>query len=72
MRAYQIKVNGNNYSLPFAHNNDVLVMLARMADETTTVEEVEIKAGETYRDGNTVIRDGIIRGVYYNNHAEHI
>lgn len=77
MRAYQIKVNGNNYSLPFAHNNDVLVMLARMADETTTVEEVEIGVGDYYRNGNVIymkddIFKGVVKGVYYKDHAESI
>ena len=77
MRAYQIKVNGENFSLPFTHNNDVLVMLAKRADETTTVEEVKINVGDHYRCGNVIYQKdevfkGVVRGCYYNDHAEHI
>ena len=77
MRAYQIKVNGKPFSLPFVHNDDALVMLARMADENTTVEEVEIGVDDYYRNGNVIYQKddaskGIVRGVYYKDHAESI
>ena len=75
MKAYQIKINGENFSVPFEHHSECLVMLAKMDfdnDATISVEEVEIKPGECYRDGNTIICDSIIRGCYFNHHKESI
>ena len=75
MKAYQIKINGEKFSIPFTHHDECLVMLAKMDfenDAVISVEEVEIKSGDYYREGNTIICDSIIRGCYYNDHAEHI
>ena len=74
MRAYQIKVKGKNFGVPFARYNDMVQMLDKLKDHETTVtiQMLETKTGDAYRDGNTIIVDGIIRGVYYNDQPEHI
>lgn len=74
MKAYQVKLKGKNFGVPFVSYDEMMKMLAKLKDyETaTTVQMVDIKPGESFREGNTIIRDGIIEGVYYNNHAEHI
>lgn len=70
MRAYQVKVDGKNFSLPFVNGTEALKMLERL--ENASVEMVEVKADDYYRDHNTIIHNGIIRGVYYDHHAERI
>ena len=74
MRAYQIKLKGKNFGVPFARYNDMVQMLDKLKDHETTVtiQMLETKTGDAYRDGNTIIVDGIIRGVYYSDQPEHI
>ena len=75
MKAYQIKVDGENFSLPFEHHKECLTLLSKVDFEnvkTVLIEVIEIKSGDYYRDGNTIICDGIIRGCYYNDNIEHI
>ena len=74
MRVYQIKLKGKNFGVPFARYNDMVQMLDKLKDHETTVtiQMLETQKGDAYRDGNTIIVDGIIRGVYYNDQPEHI
>lgn len=80
MKAYQIKVNGENFSLPFTHHEECLKLLSKVNFEdvkTVLVEVVEIGVGEYYRSGNVVymkddVYKGVVKGCYYNDHAEHI
>ena len=74
MRAYQIKVKGENFGVPFIHYNEMTQMLDNLKDyETmTTVQMVEIKTGDAYRDGNTIFVDNIVKGVYCTHHPENM
>jgi hypothetical protein len=73
MKAYQIKINGQKYSLPFVNNLECLRMLAKLKLEsavTVVIEEVKIKPGDAYRDGNTIFVDDFVRGCYYRDNEE--
>lgn len=74
MRAYQIKVKGKNFGVPFIRYNEMTQMLDNLKDyETmTTVQMVEIKAGDSYREGNTIFTDNIVSGVYCTHHPENL
>lgn len=80
MRAYQIKVNGNNYSLPFEHHEDMMKLLPKVNFEdaqTVLIEAIEIGVGDYYRTGNVIymkdeVFKGVVKGVYYKDHKESI
>lgn len=80
MRAYQIKVNGKPFSLPFTHQQDCITLLSKVSLEdvqTILIEAVEIQVGDSYRAGNVVYKKdemlkGVVNGCYYSDHAEHI
>lgn len=80
MKAYQIKINNENFSLPFDNNKHCLIALAKLNFEdvrVVDVEEVEIKTGDLFRSGNTIFEKdsvyvGTVKGCYYREHKEHI
>lgn len=80
MRAYQIKVNGENFSIPFAHHEECIKLLPKVNFEeadTILIEAVEVKVNDYYRAGNVVyqkddVYKGVVRGCYFADHAEHI
>lgn len=80
MKAYQIKVNGNNFSNPFEHHEECLQLLAKVnfeEVETVLIEAVELQVNDYYRVGNVVyqkddVYKGVVRGCYFADHAEHI
>ena len=74
MKAYQIKLKGQEFGVPFARYNDMVQMLDKLKEHETTVtiQMVETKTGDAYRDGNNIIVDGIIRGVYCTEQPEYL
>jgi len=80
MRAYQIKVNGKPFSLPFTHHQDCIALLSKTKLEDVQailIEAVEIGVGDSYRTGNVVYRKdevfkGVVSGCYYSDHPEHV
>lgn len=74
MRAYQIKVKGKNFGVPFIHYNEMTQMLDSLKDQETmtTVQMVDLKAGDAYREGNTIFTDNIVSGVYCTHNPENL
>lgn len=66
MRAYQIKVKGKNFGVPFIHYNDMVQMLDKLKDYETmiTIQMLEISVGDYYRNGNVIyMQDELLKGV---------
>lgn len=79
MRAYQIKLKGKNFGVPFANYNDMVKLLDKLKDfETTlTIQMLEIGVGEQYRNGNVVymlddLQKGVVQGFYREGQPEYI
>ena len=79
MRAYQIKVKGKEFGVPFIHYNDMVKMLDKLKDyETTiTIQMLEIGVGEQYRNGNVIymlddLQKGVLQGAYREGQLERI
>lgn len=79
MRAYQVKLKGQNFGVPFVHYEELKQMLDKLKDQETmvTVQMLEIGVGDYYRHGNIIymqdeLLKGVVKGVYYKDHAESI
>jgi hypothetical protein len=79
MRAYQIKLKGKNFGVPFARYNDMVQMLDNLKDHETTVtiQMLEIGVGDQYRNGNVIymldeLLKGVVQGSYREGQPEHI
>ena len=79
MRAYQIKLKGKNFGVPFIHYNDMVQMLDKLKDHETTVtiQMLEISVGDYYRNGNVIymqdeLLKGVVQGAYREGQPEHI
>ena len=79
MRAYQIKVKGKAFGVPFIHYNDMLKALDKLKDHETTVtiQMLEIGVGEQYRNGNVIymldeLQKGVVQGAYREEQPERI
>ena len=79
MKAYQIKVKGKEFGVPFIHYNEMTQMLDKLKDyETTvTIQMLEIGVGEQYRNGNVIymqdeLLKGVVKGAYREGQPEHI
>ena len=79
MRAYQIKLKGKNFGVPFANYNDMVKMQDKLKDfETTlTIQMLEIGVGDQYRNGNVIymlddLLKGVVQGAYREGQPEHI
>lgn len=79
MRAYQIKLKGKNFGVPFTHYNEMAQMLDKLKDHETTVtiQMLEIGVGDQYRIGNVVymlddLQKGVVQGAYRQGQPEYI
>lgn len=79
MRAYQVKLKGQNFGVPFIHHNEMKQMLDKMKDQETmiTVQMVEIVVDDYYRTGNVIymkdeLNKGVVKGFYNKDQAESI
>ena len=79
MKAYQIKVKGKNFGVPFIHYNDMAKMQGKLKDyETTlTIQMLEIGVGDSYRNGNVVYmldeyQKGVVQGAYREGQPEYM
>ena len=79
MRAYQIKLKGKNFGVPFAIYNDTVKMLDKLKDHETTltIQMLEIGVGDQYRNGNVIymmdeLLKGVVQGAYREGQPEHI
>ena len=79
MRAYQIKLKGQNFGVPFARYNDMVQMLDKLKDHETTVtiQMLEIGIGDYYRNGNVIymldeLHKGVVQGAYREGQPEYI
>ena len=79
MRAYQIKLKGKSFGVPFVHYNEMVQMLDKLKDHETTVtiQMLEIGVGDYYRNGNVIYMQdelfkGVVKGAYREGQPEHI
>lgn len=79
MRAYQIKLKGKNFGVPFTHYNEMVQMLDKLKDHETTVtiQMLEIGVGDYYRNGNVIymqdeLLKGVVKGAYREGQPEYI
>lgn len=79
MRAYQVKLKGQNFGVPFVHYEEMKQMLDKLKDQETmvTVQMLEIGVGDYYRTGNVIyMKDelfkGVVQGVYRKDQPESI
>lgn len=75
--AYLILVNERAVTKPFKSMVDVAMYVDTKQLKGIVIKEVELSEGDIFRSWNTVLRAngsclGIVVGVYYEGHPEHI